>query len=157
MKPCVKCQSETNPFPKTGTVCKVCLKARKQTWYLANKARINDSAAARYTESPDSAKKRAAEYRANNKEEVKDKKLFRLYGIGLADYRQMLERQDGKCAICGSTTTRNVQHKSLAIDHNHETNKIRGLLCHHCNAGIGHLGDSIELLQKAIDYLKEHS
>lgn len=43
--------------------------------------------------------------------------------------------------------------KSLSIDHNHQTGKVRGLLCHHCNVGLGHFKDNIELLNSALDYL----
>lgn len=45
--------------------------------------------------------------------------------------------------------------RRLAVDHCHSTGKIRGLLCHNCNTGLGKLGDSIESLTKALNYLKE--
>lgn len=62
----------------------------------------------------------------------------------------LTEQQKGCCAICK-------QPAKLYRDHNHQTNKFRGLLCHWCNSGIGSLKDSIEILQGAIQYLNENS
>lgn len=60
------------------------------------------------------------------------------------------------CGICGvdATSSRNVGRRSLSIDHNHDTNKIRGVLCHSCNVGLGHFKDKIEWLEQAIAYLR---
>lgn len=63
----------------------------------------------------------------------------------------MSAEQGGVCAICGGT---NPSGHRLAVDHDHETRRVRGLLCHACNAGIGKLRDSPDLLRKAIDYLE---
>lgn len=54
---------------------------------------------------------------------------------------------EGKCEICGQFVER------LHIDHDHETNEVRGLLCRTCNVGLGHFGDSKEMLIKATRYL----
>jgi hypothetical protein len=67
--------------------------------------------------------------------------------------------QEGLCAICGKPETAQGKHsvvKSLAVDHDHETGEIRGLLCSRCNNGIGHFGDNVELMKKAIEYLEKH-
>ena len=69
------------------------------------------------------------------------------YGLTTEDYNNMLLAQENSCAICGSSD------RSLVIDHDHKTNKVRGLLCSNCNTGIGKLGDTSELLRRAIDYL----
>ena len=70
------------------------------------------------------------------------------YKITPQKYADILALQNGLCAICGKP-----HRKPLYIDHCHETKVIRGLLCPKCNSGIGLLGDSIELLNKAITYL----
>lgn len=65
----------------------------------------------------------------------------------------------GVCAICGKPETHGNGKSSiklLAVDHCHTTGKIRGLLCHKCNLGIGHLDDSIDRLEAAINYLEKH-
>lgn len=78
------------------------------------------------------------------------------YGMSIDDYDKMLEEQGGKCLICSSEdVSRTNTSYRLFVDHCHATGKVRGLLCHHCNAGLGHFKDSVELLQKAIGYLHE--
>jgi len=73
------------------------------------------------------------------------------YGITMADYNQMYINQQGRCAICN--THQIYLKKALAIDHDHNTGKVRGLLCSNCNLGIGNLKDSIKSLKNAIKYL----
>ena len=85
-------------------------------------------------------------------------KLKANYGLTLEDYEQLLTKQKGVCAICfqPETTMSNAGYiKNLSVDHCHTTGKIRGLLCHHCNTGIGKFMDSVERLESAIKYLKE--
>lgn len=85
-------------------------------------------------------------------------KLKRAFGLSLEDYQQMLDRQGGVCAICKQpeTTKSNTGgDKNLSVDHCHKTGKIRGLLCHHCNTGIGKFNDNVDLLEAAIKYIKE--
>jgi len=74
-----------------------------------------------------------------------------------AQFEALLQAQNSRCAICGASHG----HKSrrgtvcrLAIDHDHETGKVRGLLCNNCNRGLGRFKDSIENLEAAIRYLK---
>lgn len=64
----------------------------------------------------------------------------------------MLEQFGNTCGICGATESSGGK-KQLHVDHDHTTGKIRGLLCNHCNLGIGHFKDDTELLQAAIKYL----
>ncbi len=69
------------------------------------------------------------------------------------DYMQMYANQSGKCAICG--VEQEEETRRLAVDHDHETGKVRGLLCTACNKGLGHFKDSPYLLICAVVYLKE--
>ena len=78
-------------------------------------------------------------------------KKYDRYGITKQDYDLMLESQNNMCKIC------NIEFKTsgdVMIDHDHNTNEVRGLLCNNCNAGIGFLKDDVVLLEKAISYLK---
>lgn len=73
-------------------------------------------------------------------------------------YEELLAKQDGVCAICRKPETRRYSAgsstvKALAVDHHHQTELVRGLLCHNCNLGIGHLGDDPALLIRAAMYL----
>ena len=76
-------------------------------------------------------------------------------GIGKDEYCQLLEEQGYKCAICGHP---HIEEKGsrLHVDHNHATGKIRGLLCKHCNLGLGHFKDNRFLLNLAYTYLEKH-
>jgi len=84
-------------------------------------------------------------------EDRRDGIIRRQYGITLAQYDDMLEQQDYKCAICGNEDE--VEGRKLAVDHCHTTGKVRGLLCGKCNRGLGLFYDNKALLEKAIKYL----
>lgn len=94
-----------------------------------------------------------SKYRPSNYSglEKRDGIIRNQYGITLAQYNEMLEAQDYKCAICGNEDE--VEGRRLAIDHCHTTGKIRGLLCGKCNRGLGLFYDNTTALAKAIKYL----
>lgn len=85
-------------------------------------------------------------------EQERNKALLKLYGITFQEWDQLLEAQQGKCAICG-TTEPGSGHNYMATDHDHETGKVRGLLCHKCNRGLGLFGDDPDNLLNAYTYL----
>lgn len=66
----------------------------------------------------------------------RDRKLRRRYGLGLRDRDALLAGQGGGCAICGKQDGEGRRHR-LHVDHDHATGRVRGLLCYHCNAGLG--------------------
>lgn len=78
--------------------------------------------------------------------------LQRKFNITPEQYLEMESKQQGVCSICKKKCSR-----KLAVDHNHQTNKLRGLLCNSCNRGLGYFKDNLENLQQAINYLKEHN
>ena len=78
----------------------------------------------------------------------KEVKRFSQYGITKEIYLEMVQAQDGLCLIC--TKRFDVD---LVIDHDHDTGKVRGLLCDRCNSGLGFFEDSTEGLRRAIKYL----
>lgn len=101
----------------------------------------------------ESRERKAAYMRAwNAKNPIRKKQydLKKLYGVTLAEYEALLVEQDGKCAICGQKDN----FFSLAVDHCHGSNRIRGLLCSLCNRGIGMFRDSPDLLLRAVEYLR---
>lgn len=78
-----------------------------------------------------------------------------VYGITHDQYQAMLEDQSNACAICGSTEWPAAQHAgSPHVDHDHATGRVRGLLCGHCNNGLGMFRDDPERLRAAADYLE---
>lgn len=76
------------------------------------------------------------------------------YGITRAEFEALLEAQDGKCAICGATGDQ-TRYGVLCVDHDHETKKVRGLLCEPCNLGLGKFQDSPARLRSALAYLEK--
>lgn len=92
-----------------------------------------------------------AEYRKENPNYFRSKHLYYTFGITLEKYEIMLKKQGGLCAICSKVC---VSGKNLAVDHCHETGKIRGLLCANCNRGIGCFSDKKEIVEKALNYLQ---
>lgn len=78
------------------------------------------------------------------------------YGISLEEYNAKVKEQNHKCAIC-FTDEVDVFKQTLYVDHCHNTGKIRGLLCHSCNVGLGVFKDSNTLLDNAKEYLRKYS
>jgi len=145
-KKCKKC-GETD-FYKSGG-CKNCVKARNNKYRAEHpeeaRARHKKYHAEHHEEHCAYNKKHYAEHR----EEARAIALMRNYGITIEEYDNMFAAQNGICAICGKPQN----GKRLFVDHNHETDKVRGLLCQNCNIALGHMGDDAQLLIKAIDYL----
>jgi hypothetical protein len=75
----------------------------------------------------------------------------RTFGITLEEYESLI--QDSPCAICGEVRPPFGNRSSMYLDHDHKTGRVRGVLCHQCNTGIGVFKDSPELLRAAIEYL----
>lgn len=87
---------------------------------------------------------------------------FRKYGITLEEFESLWDQQDGKCANpqCASTYEKSDMSRKkdgLHVDHDHLTNKVRGLLCRGCNTALGHVDDSIARLRGLIAYLESHA
>lgn len=83
----------------------------------------------------------------------------RNYGIDDATLDQMKKDQDYKCYLChseGFLIGKNNHNEKLAVDHDHDTGKVRKLLCHNCNRALGLFKDNPELLRKAASYVEEH-
>lgn len=71
-----------------------------------------------------------------------------MFGIRRADYFNLCEKQDWRCAICQV-----IPAKGLVVDHCHKTGKFRALLCDPCNRGLGFFRDNVEVLQRAAQYV----
>lgn len=79
----------------------------------------------------------------------------RKYGITADEFNAMVAAQENACAICqknGATE----RHRRLSVDHDHQTNKVRELLCDDCNVGLGHFLDDPKLIEVAAAYLRRH-
>ena len=80
--------------------------------------------------------------------DYRDGERARRYGLSLADYRALQQRQGNACAICRKVT------RVLCIDHCHVTGRVRGLLCRRCNSALGFYADDQGLLRAALAYLQ---
>ena len=94
--------------------------------------------------------------------EVRHKKnrrrICRNKGITVEKYDEILAEQDNRCAIClMHLSEATLTGKHFCIDHHHESNTVRGLLCTPCNAAIGMLREDEEIMNRAIEYLRKHN
>lgn len=99
------------------------------------------------------------QWRVHNPARAKHHNLKRQFGITLAEYEAMGDAQGWRCAICNSMETTKDKDggpRSMPVDHDHSTGKIRALLCTQCNRGLGMFTDSIEKLRAATAYLEKH-
>ena len=96
--------------------------------------------------------RRYGENRAKELRQRRNRHYIQKYGITIDHYETLLREQDGLCAIC-----KRKKKISLAVDHNHMTGAVRGLLCNNCNTAIGNLMDNISYLENAIKYLRKYT
>lgn len=140
---CIECKRTSSPkWYKKKTLCRTC--------YANNRYKRVVIASPRYFAD------RAKAYRKKAPDKVKDSFLKSKYGISLATYLEMLEKQEGKCAICRSVDPGRKGVDTFCIDHNHLTGEVRGLLCAKCNSGLGHFLDKPHNLEAALEYLKKY-
>lgn len=158
------CINRSPPFLYRGymPVCKNCLQEKSEDAFyrIKNKGKLHslckpcelDRKKIYYRLHRDEIRRKQREYYYKKQPELAEAYRQRYvksnYGITDTEYKEMFSAQGGRCAICG-----NESHKTLAIDHNHSTNQIRGLLCINCNTALGKFKDSPEVLQNAYQYL----
>lgn len=103
-------------------------------------------------------RERQRQFKARNPERQAEYSAKWKYGITPDEYDRLFAEQDGRCAICREPETTKDRtgrvRARLSIDHDHETGRIRGLLCHHCNAALGHAKESSFRLRDMAAYLE---
>lgn len=126
---------------------------------LMNKEKQDKNIKEWRTKNKDKVKVIRERYTQNNKEKLRDRDrkydLKYLYDITLEQYNNILDDQGKVCAICGVDDPGGGKG-NFHIDHDHNTGKIRGLLCNRCNMMLGYAKDSIKTLLKATEYLNFH-
>lgn len=120
--------------------CRACRAARSLAYHHLHRDEIVKRK--RETYDPEMGKRRTLRY---------------MFGMELEEYKRLIVKQGGACAICGQPETarhNDGRTRSLAVDHDHASGAIRGLLCANCNNGIGRFSDDPNLLEAAASYLK---
>ena len=90
------------------------------------------------------------EYRAR----VKMRQRLRRYGLSYEQYVEMFSRQNGRCAVCRCELVLDGRHTH--IDHSHDTDQLRELLCHGCNTALGLLDEDPSRVRALADYVERH-
>jgi hypothetical protein len=141
-------------------VCRVCGVAKPPSDFAGRRCKRCSSSyhKARYAADPERSKLAARRWRKSNPDGTRQRTwkymLRQRYGITIADYMALLEKQEGVCAICRGPETYPGRER-LAVDHCHATGIVRGLLCNHCNRAIGFLRENPEVVDRAANYLRQ--
>ena len=93
--------------------------------------------------------------RTHTPEKARLSQIKTRYGLTATAYYAMLKAQQHKCAICQKDEV-DSNYRTLYVDHDHSSGKVRGLLCDKCNTGLGHFQDNEAILTAAIEYLRNH-
>lgn len=185
MRPCTRCGGSKEGGIRGARLCNTCRQDMEPIWQQRERERssIKGRNQRRAAGIPQRAKKfnedgqiwcaRCAEYLPANRFRVfktgkkagqpatycrrcskayaHEQRLKNVFGITAEQYDELLRIQDGRCAICRDRPLK----FQLAVDHNHQTGKIRGLLCKRCNHELlGAARDEVEILERAICYLE---
>ncbi len=129
--------------------CKKCQRKKAKEIYYKDIERIRRLARERRRRNIGKYRERAKQENREHPERVRKYRLKYCYGLAVDDYQALYNKQNGHCVICGRFCV------VLHVDHNHETRKIRGLLCPSCNHGLGYL-KNIANLRNAKNYLESH-
>src|SRR5579863_6216370 len=144
MKKCSSCKTEKSisEFGKVSAnpdglsyLCKNCTKEYSRAWRAKN---------------PDKSLASTKKWRSKNPSKVKEydktpkaykymrkSRLMKKYGLTVAQYEELSKQQNHRCLICNGENSYRGKLIPLAVDHDHTTGKIRGLLCNSCNLGLG--------------------
>lgn len=139
---CSECGDEFSPYQPTSTTC-------SKRCYAKSRNHLRRTPEAR------------AKRRATRPSQAGDAYMFgynlRKYGLTPEQYTEMLESQNGVCAICGDPPAGgNTSMSRLHVDHDHDTGKNRALLCGRCNTGLGQLREDVRILKNMIAYIEKH-
>ena len=163
MKICSKCKGDPQPldnFHKSKRLsqgrrawCKVCERDQHKEWVELNPEKIA-AIDKKYNEThPGVQNAKHKEWMKQHPEVVNAKRLKKRYGLSMDQYRSLFVAQNDSCAICKRNKT--INELGLHVDHNHNSGKVRGLLCPSCNQALGLLQDNPELCRLAAIYIED--
>lgn len=154
------------PHPSEKKVCCLCMEDKPlEEFYQASRGgRLAQCRTCRvvlrrawYRKNPEKGVAQVQRWQRANPEKVRassQRRNAKKYGLSLLDRAEMLRLQSCRCAICSGLLTPGA--RGHAIDHDHDSGKVRGLLCIRCNAGLGCFDDEVGRFREAIAYLERH-
>ncbi len=169
-KACTKCRQllSAKNFNKNKTLkdglscwCKQCHSEGNKRYKQTEKGKITARKSWQKWKQSEKGKRTIKEYSKSKVGKIASRKakLKQKFGITLEQYNKMFEVQGGRCAICKKPeikrNNKGTDIRMLAVDHDHKTNNVRGLLCDKCNLLLGHANDNTTILLNAAIYLEE--
>ncbi len=152
---CTECVKINGPKYRKGNEERQ--KYHGQRYYEANREKVLERQKLRYTAKREEIRLYSQKWHLANRQKLTQYRLIhqlkKQYGLTLEQYNAMLAEQHGLCAICKKPPTK----RRLDVDHDHADGHVRQLLCERCNKGLGCFGDSLELLETAVRYMRKHS
>lgn len=141
-------------------VCTVCKKTKELENFYNYKA-YKDGLSYRCKECDNLSRAKWSDKNPDKaKESQRKRNLKHKYGLTIEDYDNILKSQGNSCAICfkkdSEVTGDRFSKIKFAVDHDHATGKVRGILCNQCNRALGMFLDSKEVLLSAMNYLETH-
>jgi hypothetical protein len=172
-----------NGYLQLTAICRVCMqckylrgsdkiKEKQRKLYSKNSEKYSESKKIRRLEDPEKFKKQSrASYRRNRKNALAYQKTHREQNIDKIRVRVLerkfnttekiiqdfMDAQRGCCGICKDSLVYPNSYKSYAVDHDHRTGEVRGLLCSNCNRAIGLLMDDTKIVRSAAEYLERYN
>ncbi len=129
---------------KTSRVCLDCKREKEKRWNNHSPKYRREWRRAWKIKDPEAYEKNEFKFR------------MRKYGLTAQQYEEMVVAQNGRCAVClQPPAATNSKNQRLFVDHDHDTNEVRGLLCHGCNATLGLMRDRHDWLVRASLYLQK--
>ena len=131
-----------------------------ETQYRSDCKKCNAENARRRRDNPEERKRQVLAARAwkrRNPEKVAIQCRKRMYGLSDESFKLIIEAQKGLCGICSTQLSGTHRGNSPYVDHDHNTGKVRGILCRSCNFGLGLFSDNFSRLIKAADYIRRTS
>ena len=130
-------------------------KEAKRKYYRRNRKATIERAKLHYENNKEQRKTYIKIWQEKNPGKVREY-TWKQYGIQFTweQYQKLLVKQKFRCAVCRRHPEEFSRGRPLDLDHDHITKRVRGLLCESCNKGIGQLGDTIDRVGAAYQYLK---
>jgi hypothetical protein len=164
-KTCKRCSTEKalSEFPESHpgharNVCSPCYNADRRAAHAKNPEQVRGHIRRWQRANPEKLRACAKAFHAKNPDYNRNwlnahsvvryfQRLEREFGLTELAYNQMHARQDYCCALCAD------DQDDLVVDHDHATNRVRGLICDRCNKGLGFLKDNPDVLMRAAQYV----